>query len=306
MNNEEILIEEVFEGERIDKFLAEEYENLSRSYIQKLITNENILVNDKSVKAKYKLIQGDILKINIPESEEAQILPEKMDLDIRYEDKDVIVVNKSKGIVVHPAPGNYTGTLVNGLMEHCKDLSGINGVLRPGIVHRIDKDTTGLIVACKNDNAHQFLADQFKNHSVERAYYALVHGIVNEPLGRIEAPIGRSDKDRKKMAVTFKNSKDAITNYKVIERFPQGYTLIECSLETGRTHQIRVHMAYLKHPLVGDYTYGSKKKEGIVQGQVLHAYKLGFIHPSTKEKILIEAELPEDFQKILNSLREES
>lgn len=304
MNYEEIVIEEEFEGERIDKFLAEEYEDLSRSYIQKLITSENIQVNEKNVKANYRLASGDILKINIPPSEEAKILPEKMDLDIKYEDQDVIVINKRKGMVVHPAPGNYTGTLVNGLMEHCKDLSGINGVLRPGIVHRIDKDTSGLIVACKNDNAHKFLAEQFKEHTVERAYYAVVQGIVNEPLGRIEAPIGRSDKDRKKMAVTFKNSKEAITNYKVLERFPQGYSLIECSLETGRTHQIRVHMAYLNHPLVGDYTYGSRKKDFQVHGQVLHAYKLGFIHPGTKEKIVFEADIPEDFKEVLNILRE--
>lgn len=304
MTYEEIEIEEDFEGERIDKFLAEEYENLSRSYIQKLITSENVQLNGKTVKANYRLSNGDLLKINIPELEEAKILPENIELDIRYEDQDVIVVNKRKGMVVHPAPGNYSGTLVNALMAHCKDLSGINGVLRPGIVHRIDKDTSGLIVVCKNDNAHKFLAEQFKEHSVERGYYAVVHGVVNEPLGRIEAPIGRSEKDRKKMAVTFKNSKEAITNYKVLERFSQGYTLIECSLETGRTHQIRVHMAYLKHPLVGDYTYGPKNKDFDVHGQVLHAYKLGFIHPSTKEKMVFESEIPEDFQNILNNLRE--
>lgn len=304
MNLEEMIIEEEFEGERIDKFLAEEYEDLSRSYIQKLITSENILVNDKIVKANYRLLKGDVLKINIPESEEAKIIPEKMDLDIKYEDQDIIIVNKDKGIVVHPAPGNYSGTLVNGLMEHCNDLSGINGILRPGIVHRIDKDTSGLIVACKNDNSHRFLAEQFKDHTVERAYYALVHGIVNEPMGRIEAPIGRSDKDRKKMAVTFKNSKEAVTNYKVLERFSQGYTLIECTLETGRTHQIRVHMAYLNHPLVGDYTYGPKKKDFEIKGQVLHAYKLGFIHPATQEKIVFEAEIPEDFKETLKYLRE--
>lgn len=304
MNLEEMIIEEEFEGERIDKFLAEEYEDLSRSYIQKLITSENILVNDNIVKANYRLLKGDVLKINIPESEEAKIIPEKMDLDIKYEDQDIIIVNKDKGIVVHPAPGNYSGTLVNGLMEHCKDLSGINGILRPGIVHRIDKDTSGLIVACKNDTAHRFLAEQFKDHTVERAYFALVHGIVNEPMGRIEAPIGRSDKDRKKMAVTFKNSKEAVTNYKVLERFSQGYTLIECTLETGRTHQIRVHMAYLNHPLVGDYTYGPKKKDFEIKGQVLHAYKLGFIHPATQEKIVFESEIPEDFKETLNYLRE--
>lgn len=304
MNLEEIIIEEEFEGERIDKFLAEEFEDLSRSYIQKLIASENIMVNEKIVKANYRLLKGDVLKINIPESEEAKIIPEKMDLDIKYEDQDIIIVNKDKGIVVHPAPGNYSGTLVNGLMEHCKDLSGINGILRPGIVHRIDKDTSGLIVVCKNDTAHRFLAEQFKDHTVERAYYALVHGIVNEPMGRIEAPIGRSDKDRKKMAVTFKNSKEAVTNYKVLERFSQGYTLIECTLETGRTHQIRVHMAYLNHPLVGDYTYGPKKKDFEIKGQVLHAYKLGFIHPATQEKIVFESEIPEDFKETLNYLRE--
>ena len=304
MKYEEIVIEEDFASERIDKFLAEEYENLSRSYLQKLIATENVQVNGENVKANYKLAPGDILTINIPPSEEAQIVPEKIDLDIEYEDQDIIIINKKKGMVVHPAPGNYTGTLVNALMGHFKDLSGINGVLRPGIVHRIDKDTSGLILVCKNDNAHKFLAEQFKDHTVERGYYALVHGIVNEPLGRIEAPIGRNEKDRKKMAVTFKNSKEAITNYRVIERFPQGYTLIECTLETGRTHQIRVHMAYLKHPLVGDYTYGSKKKGSGFLGQVLHAYKLGFIHPTTKEKTYFESELPDDFKEVLTTLRE--
>lgn len=304
MNYEKLVIDEDFKSERIDKFLAEEYEDLSRSYLQKLITTENILVNDKAVKANYKLIPGDILTINIPPSEEAKIIPEKIELDIKYEDSDVIIINKKKGMVIHPAPGNYTGTLVNALMGHCTDLSGINGVLRPGIVHRIDKDTSGLIVACKNDNAHKFMAEQFKDHTIERGYLALVHGIVNEPLGRIEAPIGRNEKDRKKMAVTFKNSKDAVTNYKVIERFPQGYTLLECTLETGKTHQIRVHMAYLEHPLVGDYTYGHKKKNTGLHGQVLHAYKLGFIHPTSKEKLVFESELPEDFKEILNILRE--
>ena len=306
MEFEEIKVDSDWENERLDKFLAAEYEDFSRSYLQKLILNQHVLVNEQSKKANYKLCAGDIIRIMIPELEETKIEPEIMDLDIRYEDEDVIVVNKPQGMVVHPAPGNYKGTLVNGLLAHCKDLSGINGVLRPGIVHRIDKDTSGLLLACKNDVSHRFIAEQFKEHSIERAYFALVHGIVNEPLGRIEAPIGRSEKDRKKMAVTFKNSKEAITNYKVIERFPKGYTLLECSLETGRTHQIRVHMAYLNYPLVGDYTYGPKKNEFGVSGQVLHAYRLGFIHPRSKEKIILESELPDSFEKILAKLREEN
>ena len=305
MTYEEIVIESEWENERIDKFLVEEFENLSRSYLQKLISNQQVFVNDTIIKANYKLRSGDVLKISIPELEETEIEPEEIPLDVRYEDKDIIVVNKPKGMVVHPAPGNYTGTLVNALLAHCKDLSGINGVLRPGIVHRIDKDTSGLIVACKNDTAHQFIAKQFHDHTIERSYYALVDGIVNEPRGRIEAPIGRSEKDRKKMAVTFKNSKEAITNYKVMERFTKGYTLLECSLETGRTHQIRVHMAYLDHPLVGDYTYGSKKNKFDVEGQVLHAYRLGFIRPDN-ERMLLEAEMPDEFQRILARLKEES
>ena len=301
---EEIVIDQEWNNERIDKFLAAEYENLSRSYLQKLIAGQKVTINGTFVKANYKLCTNDVLAIEIPELEATSIEPEKITLDIRFEDEDLIVINKPKGMVVHPAPGNYHGTLVNALLAHCKDLSGINGVLRPGIVHRIDKDTSGLIVACKNDKAHQFLASQFAEHTVKRSYYALVEGIVNEPRGRIEAPVGRSEKDRKKMAVTFKNSKDAVTNYKVIERFSRGYTLLECSLETGRTHQIRVHMAYLKHPLVGDYTYGSAKNEFEADGQVLHAFRLGFVHPN-QNHIDLESELPDDFQKILERVREE-
>lgn len=306
MNYETIVVEQEAELERLDKFLSEEYENLSRSYLQKLISSGNILVNAKQEKANYKLKSGDQITVEIPEITETSILPEKMDLDVVYEDPEVIVVNKRKGIVVHPAPGNYSGTLVNGLLAHCKDLSGINGVLRPGIVHRIDKDTSGLVIACKNDSSHQFLAEQFKNHTIERAYYALVYGIVQEPLGRIEAPIGRSEKDRKKMAVTFKNSREAVTNYKVLERFAKGYTLLECRLETGRTHQIRVHMAYLGHPLVGDFTYGMKRDALGVVGQALHAYKLGFVHPLSQEKVVLETPLPEDMAALLNQLREEN
>jgi 23S rRNA pseudouridine1911/1915/1917 synthase len=221
MNLEEMIIEEEFEGERIDKFLAEEYEDLSRSYIQKLITSENILVNDKIVKANYRLLKGDVLKINIPESEEAKIIPEKMDLDIKYEDQDIIIVNKDKGIVVHPAPGNYSGTLVNGLMEHCNDLSGINGILRPGIVHRIDKDTSGLIVACKNDNSHRFLAEQFKDHTVERAYYALVHGIVNEPMEELRRQLGEVIKTGKKWQLHLKTQRKQLQIIKFLKDFPR-------------------------------------------------------------------------------------
>lgn len=304
MKYKEIVIEKDFESERIDKFLADEHEELSRSYIQKLIQTENILVNEKSIKANYKLLPGDVLTINIPPSEEAQIVPEKIDLDIKYEDQDIIVINKKKGMVVHPAPNSYTGTLVNALMEHCKDLSGICGVLRPGIVHRIDKDTSGLIVACKNDASHKFIAEQFIDHTVERGYYALVDGIVNEPLGRIEAPIGRYEKDRKKMAVTFKNSKDATTNYRVIERFLQGYTLLECMLETGRTHQIRVHLSHIGHPIYGDVLYGNGDEEmDLIKRQALHAYRLDFASPRTGEILSLKADLPDDMKELIEKLK---
>ncbi|MCR4716231.1 MAG: RluA family pseudouridine synthase [Lachnospiraceae bacterium] len=286
---------------RIDSFLSKEIPDCSRSYIQKLISDNNVLVNDKSTKANYKLKAGDIIDVTIPELVDLLIEAEDIKLDIVYEDDDIIVINKPKGMVVHPAAGHSSGTLVNALIYHCKDdLSGINGELRPGIVHRIDKDTTGLIVACKNDNAHRFIADQLAVHSITRRYHAIVYGNIKDDEGVINAPIYRHPNDRKKMAVV-PNGKKAITHYKVLKRFGD-FTYIECELETGRTHQIRVHMAYIKHPLLGDDIYGPKAKKYNLEGQCLHAKTLGFIHPSTKEYIEFDSELPEYFSNLLKML----
>lgn len=292
-------------GERLDSFLTAALEGVSRSYIQKLIADEQIRINDKIVKANYKLKCDDFIYAEIPEALPVNILPEKMDLEIVYEDNDVIVVNKPAGLVVHPAHGHYSGTLVNGLLAHCQDLSGINGQLRPGIVHRIDKDTSGLIMAAKNDFAHQALAEQLKNHTVERAYIALCQGIIAEPGGIVDAPIGRAENDRKKMAVTMKNSKEARTHYIVKKRY-QKQTLVQCRLDTGRTHQIRVHMAYIGHPLVGDPLYGQRKNNLDFSGQALHAYLLGFVHPRTGEKLSFQAPLPKNFENTLNVLAKEA
>lgn len=288
-------------GTRLDSYLAEELEGISRSYLQKLIGEQLILVNQKAVKANYKVKTDDQLLVQIPEAAPIDIQPEPMDLDIVYEDSDLLIVNKPVGLVVHPAHGHYSGTLVNGLLAHCKDLSGINGKMRPGIVHRIDKDTSGLLMIAKNDLAHQHLAEQLKEHSIKRAYYALVQGVISEPAGLVDAPIGRHEVDRKKMAVTFKNSKEARTHYYVKERFARN-TFIECRLETGRTHQIRVHMSYLGHPLVGDPLYGTRKNNLDFPGQALHAYALGFVHPRTGEELYFEAPLPEHFQTVLKTL----
>ena len=288
-------------GPRLDSYLAEELEGISRSYLQKLIGEGLILVNQKTVKSNYKVKTGDSLLVQIPEAAPVDIQPEAMDLDIVYEDSDLLIVNKPVGLVVHPAHGHYSGTLVNGLLAHCTDLSGINGKMRPGIVHRIDKDTSGLLMIAKNDMAHQHLAAQLKEHSIKRAYYALVQGVISEPAGLVDAPIGRHETDRKKMAVTFKNSKEARTHYYVKERFAKN-SFIECRLETGRTHQIRVHMAYLGHPLVGDPLYGTRKNNLDFPGQALHAYALGFVHPRTGEELYFEAPLPEHFQSVLKTL----
>lgn len=301
MDTFDLQITETQNGTRLDSFLAEELDGISRSYLQKLIGEQQILVNDKAVKANYKVKTGDVLLINIPDAAPIDVLPEEMNLNIVYEDSDLLVVNKPVGLVVHPAHGHYSGTLVNGLLAHCKDLSGINGMMRPGIVHRIDKDTSGLLMIAKNDLAHQHLAAQLKEHSIKRAYYALVQGIISEPAGLVDAPIGRHETDRKKMAVTFKNSKEARTHYYVKERFAR-HTFIECRLETGRTHQIRVHMSYLGHPLVGDPLYGTRKNNLDFPGQALHAYALGFIHPRTGEELYFEAPLPEHFQTVLKNL----
>lgn len=294
------------ESKRLDIYLSDilKEENITRSYIKTLIENSNILVNGKSVKAGYKLKENDNIEVTIIKKVCEDVLPEKIPLDIVYEDEDIIIVNKPKGMVVHPANGNYTGTMVNSLMGTHKDnLSSINGAIRPGIVHRIDKDTSGILVVAKNDNAHKKLSEQFKVHSIKRKYVALVKGIIKEDTLTINMPIGRSTKDRKKMAVTDKNSRNAITHISVLKRFySSNVTLVEAELETGRTHQIRVHMAYLHHPLVGDEVYGKKDTKFKVEGQMLHAKYLGFLHPTTQKYVEFDSELPDYFVKILNSL----
>lgn len=293
---------EEFAGERIDKALSQMEEAWSRSQISNWLDEERILVNGVNVKAKYKVKLGDVIEVDVPEVEDLEIIPEDLNLEIIYEDADVLVVNKPRGMVVHPAPGHATGTLVNGLMHHCKDLSGINGVARPGIVHRIDKDTSGLLMVAKNDVAHEGLVNQLVNKTVTRKYTALVHGHIAHEKGTIEAPIGRDQKDRQKQAVV-DNGKHAVTHFQVIERYGE-FTLVECRLETGRTHQIRVHMNYIGFPLAGDPKYGPKKTIDF-GGQVLHAGVLGFEHPVTKEYLEFEAPLPEDFKQLLEELRGE-
>lgn len=290
-------------GVRLDKLLSDLDPDLTRSHAEQLIEAGKVSVNNKECrKGSYKGKEGDLILVLIPEPEETEILPEKMDVPILYEDDDIIIVNKPKGMVVHPAPGHNTGTLVNGLLYHCKDsLSGINGNLRPGIVHRIDRDTTGVLVVCKNDKAHLSLSKQLSEHSITRIYYCIVQGNVTED-GTVDAPIGRSPKDRKKMAIV-QGGRRAVTHYHVIEHLKGGYTFLSCQLETGRTHQIRVHMASLGHPLVGDTVYGSSKQPLTGEGQVLHAGVLGFIHPGTGEYVEFSAELPEYFRDLLEKLR---
>ncbi|ACQ52411.1 RluA family pseudouridine synthase [Clostridium botulinum] len=296
-------VEKEFDNVRLDLYLSKIFEDKSRSYLQGIIDEGNVLVNNKKKKRNYKLKVGDNIEVNIPEPKLLEIEPEDIKLDIIYEDKDVIVVNKPQEMVVHPAPGVYSGTLVNALLNHCKDLSGINGVARPGIVHRIDKDTSGILVVAKNDISHNNLAAQFKEHSISRVYMALVEGIIKDEQGTIEAPIGRHPVDRIKMAVV-KDGRHAVTHYKVIERF-KNHTLVECRLETGRTHQIRVHMSHIMHPLVGDPVYGYKKQRFNLKGQMLHAKLLGFIHPTTRQYVEFESELPEYFKKIIKILKNE-
>ncbi len=298
-----IEVEEQFCGMRLDSFVSEVLENISRSHAVKLISDGCVLVNGKMADKKNKVSLGDVLEITIPEAKELDICEEDIDLDIIYEDEYLLVVNKKQGMVVHPAAGNYSGTLVNALMHHCKgQLSGINGVMRPGIVHRIDKDTSGLIIVAKNDEAHLFLSEQLKDRSLSRVYYALVNGNIKIDEGEINQPIGRNEKDRKKMCVTNKNSREALTRFEVIERFGR-YTLVRCHLSTGRTHQIRVHMAYIGHSVVGDRTYGQKKDEFKLDGQLLHAKKIKFIHPKTKSGMEFEAPLPDYFENVLEKLR---
>ncbi len=290
-------------GVRLDKYLSEAEELFTRTFIQKLIKDEKVKVDQIYRKANYKLCPGETILMEISDPEEPNILPEDLPLDILYEDREVLVVNKPKNMVVHPSAGHYSGTLVNAVMFHCQgNLSGINGVLRPGIVHRIDKDTTGALLVCKTDDAHQKLALQLKAHSITRRYRAIVAGNLSEEEGCVNAPIGRDPRERKKMAVNYKNGKDAVTHYKVLERFGNA-TYIECRLETGRTHQIRVHMASIGHPLLGDEVYGSGKNPYHLQGQALHAMILGFLHPTTGEYLECTAPLPDYFQKLLDKLR---
>ncbi|MCI5529962.1 MAG: RluA family pseudouridine synthase [Blautia sp.] len=290
-------------GIRIDRYLSEKNAELSRSYLQKLLKEQGITVNGREVKANYKVQAGDEIRISLPDLSEPDILPEDIPLDILYEDEDVMVVNKPKGMVVHPSAGHTSGTLVNAILFHCQgNLSGINGVMRPGIVHRIDKDTTGALLICKNDVAHRDLAEQLKEHSIKRRYRAIVSGNLKDDEGTVEGPIGRHPVDRKKMAINYKNGKEAITHYKVLERFGNA-TYIECRLETGRTHQIRVHMTSIGHPLLGDEVYGSGKNPYHLQGQALHAMVLGFVHPRTGEYLEFTAPLPEYFTNLLEKLR---
>ena len=287
------------DDERLDKWMSSAIAGLSRSYIQKCIKDNQVLINGKPQKASYRLKVDDEIVFHIPKAMEPAIEAENIPLSILYEDPDLLIVDKPKGMVVHPAPGHYSGTLVNAVMYHCRDnLSGINGVLRPGIVHRIDRDTTGSLIICKNDHAHNSIAEQLKEHTITRKYRAIVHGVIDAEEGTVNAPIGRDPKDRKKMTINEQNGKPAITHYKVLRRF-QEYTYIECQLETGRTHQIRVHMSSIGHPLLGDEVYSQRKSPYHLCGQTLHAMVIGFIHPSSGEYLEITAPLPDYFDHLL-------
>lgn len=303
MRNETFTVTSEDEGKRLDVWLTDVLGSLSRSYVGKLIQQGNVTVDGKAQKAGYKLKTGDYIEICIPEPRQMEVRAEDIPLDIIHEDNDIIVINKPRGMVVHPAAGNYSGTLVNALLKHCSgSLSDINGVIRPGIVHRIDKDTTGVLVIAKNNNAHALLSRKLKEHDVKRIYTAVVEGVINEERGMIDAPIGRHPADRKKMAVNLKNGKRAVTYFRVLERFKSA-TLLELRLETGRTHQIRVHMSYIGHPLAGDTVYGRKKQLYEIDGQALHAAVLGFEHPGTGEYVEYSAEPPEEFKKLVEKLR---
>lgn len=303
MSQISLQVDETYMDERLDKFLSVMLPDQSRSYLQKIIKDGNVLVNGEPKKSSYRLEDGDEVTADLPELKSPDIEPENIPLDILYEDDSILMVNKPKGMVVHPSAGHYTGTLVNAVLWHCQgQLSGINGVSRPGIVHRIDKDTTGVLVVCKNDAAHNAVAAQLKEHSITRKYRAIVHGVIKEDEGTVDAPIGRHPTERKKMASGVKNGKRAVTHYRVLERF-QGYTYVECQLETGRTHQIRVHMASIHHPLLGDTVYGPAKDSHHLEGQTLHAMVLGLIHPVTGEYLEVEAPLPEYFENLLKKFR---
>ena len=302
MPERELVVPETLNKQRLDKALVTLVDDFSRSRLQQLIDEGYILLNDEETKPNAKVLTGDVITLDVPENETMALLPESMDLDILYEDAEVIVINKPKGLVVHPGAGNWEHTLVNGLLAHCTDLSGINGVARPGIVHRIDKDTSGCLVVAKNDHAHQHLSDQLQDHTLKRTYLALVHGVMPHNTGRIEAPIGRDKLDRQKMAVTSANSKSAVTHFTVLERFNK-HSLVECRLETGRTHQIRVHFQYIGYPIVGDPKYAPKTTPD-TQGQCLHAKAIDFIHPVTGELMHFEAPLPQPFELALDSVRQ--
>lgn len=300
------VIDKTNEGMRIDTLLADLDTDITRSRAQKLIESGNVTINGVEIKANYRVRCGDALEYTVPKAAEASITPEAIPLDIVYEDADMLVVNKPQGMVVHPAAGNYTGTLVNALMGYCgSSLSGINGELRPGILHRIDKNTSGLLLVAKSDRAHIGLSEQIKEHSLTREYLALVHGKIKEDSGKIDAPIGRDPKDRKKMTITDKNSRNAVTNYTVLERFEK-YTYVKCRLETGRTHQIRVHMSKNGHPIVGDEVYGRKKEEFRLNGQLLHAYRVGFVHPVSGKYMEFERAVPDYYEDVLGRLRRSS
>ena len=304
MNNMEPVVFTAEEkGQRLDVFVVERFPELSRSHVQKLIEQGNVLVDGSVRKANYKLRGAEAVQVTVPQAEPISVEPEDIPLDILYEDKDIIVVNKARGMVVHPASGVYSGTLVNALLYHCRDLSGINGEIRPGIVHRLDKDTSGVMVCAKNDTAHLDLAEQIRTKTAHRTYWAIVHGNIKEEAGIIKGDIGRHPTDRKKMAIVRENGKPAVTHFKVLERFGE-YTLVECKLETGRTHQIRVHMTSIGHPLINDPKYGPKKSSPFaINGQALHSLQLTLTHPVTKEEMTFTAPLPTDMEKILTGLR---
>lgn len=292
-------------GDRADKILSYVLSNYSRSFIQGLFTEGLVVFNGKTVSKSFKPKSGDVIEFSVPEPVALSLEPENIPLDIAYEDDSLLVVNKPRGMVVHPAPGNYSGTLVNALLSHCKGkLSGINGVVRPGIVHRIDKDTSGLLLVAKSDAAHISLSEQIKAHTLDREYRAVIHGHLKEPKGVVDAPIGRSPNDRKKMCVTEKNSKNAVTHYEVLEEF-KNFSFLKLRLETGRTHQIRVHMAYLGHPVAGDPVYGPKNGVSSLNGQCLHAGVLGFVHPITKEFVRVEAPLPDYFVNFIEGIKKQ-
>ncbi|OIJ13237.1 pseudouridine synthase [Anaerobacillus alkalilacustris] len=306
MEHFEWIIEEAAQNERLDKWISSQDNAWSRTQVQQWMKEGNLIVNGKNIKSNYKCQKGDKVSLEVPEPQILDVEPEEMNLDIVYEDQHLLVVNKPRGMVVHPAPGHLTGTLVNGLMAHCKDLSGINGVLRPGIVHRIDKDTSGLLMVAKNDKAHESLVNQLKDKTTTRIYKAITHGVIAHDHGTIDAPIGRDKQDRQSMTVTDENSKEAVTHFTVLERLKE-FSLIECKLETGRTHQIRVHLKYIGYPLAGDPKYGPPRTLKLpINGQALHAAVLGFTHPVTNERLTFERDVPEDFQHLLNEIKKNS